>query len=223
VIATAAVSAGPHVFWITSRAAGTVALVLSSLAVGAGILIGARGGALRGFGGDTKALHEALSLATLIAVAVHGLALLGDHYLHPTVFDISIPFTGGYRPFWTGIGVVAGWGLAALGLSYYARASIGQGRWRSLHRYTALFWLLGIGHSLGAGTDAGQLWFLAMLAIPAAPALVLLLGRLSRGRPRPAALPSRRAAYGKTVSPVSSSTIEIATAGQASAASRINS
>lgn len=214
-IATATVSAGPHLFWITSRAAGTAALVLSSLAVAAGILIGARGGALRGFGGDTKALHEALSLATLVAVAVHGVALLGDHYLHPSILDIAVPFTGAYRPLWTGIGIVAGWGLAALGLSYYARASIGQSRWRSLHRFTALFWLFGIAHSLGAGTDASQIWFLLMLAAPAAPALVLLLGRLSRGTAPPR--------YGKTASPVSSSTIDIATAGQASAASRINS
>lgn len=207
-----AVSAGPHIFWITSRAAGTVALVLSSLAVGAGLLIGSRGEALKGLGGDVKALHEALSLATLVAIAVHGVALLGDHYLHPSIFDISIPFTGAYRPFWTGIGIVAGWSLAALGLSYYARSSIGQARWRSLHRFTALFWVFGIAHSLGAGTDAGQLWLLAVLAVPAGPALVLLLRRLGAGRP-----------YGKTVSPVSSSTIDIATAGQASAASRINS
>jgi len=222
VISSAAVSAGPHIFWITSRAAGTAALVLSSLAVGAGVLIGARGGALKGFGGDTRALHEALSLATLIAVAVHGVSLLGDHYLHPSIFDVSIPFTGAYRPFWVGIGIVAGWGLAALGLSYYVRGSIGQSRWRSLHRFTALFWLFGIAHSLGAGTDAGQLWFLLILAVPAAPALVLVLGRLSRRGER-AAAPSASPPYGKTVSPVSSSTIEIATAGQASAASRINS
>lgn len=207
------VSAGPHIFWITSRAAGTVALALSSLAVGAGLLIGSRGEALKGLGGDVKALHEALSLATLVAVAVHGVALLGDHYLHPSIFDISIPFTGAYRPIWTGIGILAGWSLAALGLSYYLRSSIGQARWRSLHRFTALFWALGIAHSLGSGTDAGQLWFLAMLAIPAGPALVLLLRRLGAGRRR----------YGNTVSPVSSSTIDIATAGQASAASRISS
>jgi sulfoxide reductase heme-binding subunit YedZ len=180
VIAAGAVSAGPHVFWITSRAAGTAALVLSSLAVGAGLLIGARGGALKGFGGDTKALHESLSLATLVAIAVHGVALLGDHYLHPSVLDISVPFTGGYRPFWTGTGIVAGWGLAALGLSYYARRTVGQSRWRSLHRFTALFWALGIVHTLTAGTDATQPWFLLLIAIPTIPAAVLLLSKLTR-------------------------------------------
>lgn len=173
-------SAGPHLFWITSRASGTAALVLSSAAVGAGLLISGRGEPRKGLGGDARALHEALSLATLVAIAIHGVSLLGDQFLHPTLLDISIPFTGGYRPLWTGIGITAGWGLAALGLSFYARGRIGQSRWRSLHRFTAAFWLLGIAHSIGSGTDAWQPWFLLVGALPAVPALVLLLGKLVR-------------------------------------------
>lgn len=186
-IATAAASVGPHIFWLTSRAAGVAAVVLSSASVGAGLLISSGGGGgRRGLGGDARALHEALSLATLAAIAVHGAALLGDHFLHPSVLDISVPFTGAYRPFWTGIGIVSGWSLAALGLSYYARARIGQARWRSLHRFTALFWALGIVHSIGSGSDAGQPWFLLALALTAAPAAILLLAKLSRSGARPA-------------------------------------
>ena len=180
-IAVGAASVGPHVFWITSRAAGIAALVLSSASVGAGLLISGQGASGKGLRGDARALHETLSLATLVAIAVHGVSLLGDHFLHPTILDISVPFTGGYRPFWTGLGIVAGWALAALGLSYYARGWVGQSRWRALHRFTAVFWILGIAHSLGSGTDAGQPWFLIALAVSAIPALVLLLGRLSRG------------------------------------------
>lgn len=183
-------SVGPHIFWITSRASGTVAIILSSAAVGAGLLIGGRGDPRKGLGGDARALHEALSLATLVAIAIHGVTLLGDHFLHPTVLDISIPFTGAYRPFWNGIGITAGWGLAALGLSYYARSRIGQSRWRSLHRFTAAFWVLGIAHSIGSGTDAGQLWFLLVVAMPVVPALVLLLSKLA-GSGSGAASPQR--------------------------------
>ncbi len=183
-IATTSASVGPHIFWITSRAAGIAAMTLASVAVGAGLLIGRRGG-IKGMGGDFRALHEALSLATLVAVAVHGAALLGDHFLHPTIVEIAVPFTSAYRALWTGLGISAGWALAALGLSYYARRWIGQSRWRSLHRLTAIFWLLAIVHSLGSGTDASQPWFLAVLAIPAAPALVLLLAKLSRPAPQP--------------------------------------
>jgi sulfoxide reductase heme-binding subunit YedZ len=135
---------------------------------------------LKRFGGpDLRVAHEALSLATLVAIAVHGLALLGDSFLHPSLADISVPFASGYKTWWTTLGIVSGWALAALGLSYYARARIGQDRWRLLHRFTALAWLMGLAHTLGEGTDAGQTWFLVMVGIVAVPALVLLLWRTS--------------------------------------------
>jgi len=171
-------SAGPHLFWITSRAAGIAALLLSSTSLGAGLLIRSRGEPRRLLGSDARALHEALSLATLVAVAVHGAALLGDSYLHPSPIEISVPFSTGYRPVWTGLGIVAGWGMAVLGLSYYARGPIGPSRWRTLHRFVAVFWALGIAHTLGAGTDAGQLWLLVVIALPTVPAAILLLSRL---------------------------------------------
>jgi sulfoxide reductase heme-binding subunit YedZ len=176
-------SAGTHLFWITSRAAGILALTLSSASLGAGLLIRSRGEGRRLAGADVRVLHEALALATLAAVAVHGLALLGDSYFHPSPFEISIPFISAYRPFWTGLGILGGWGLAILGLTYYARDRIGQARWRYLHRFIAIFWALGIVHTIGAGTDAGQLWLLALMAAPAIPAGILLLGRLFGAMP----------------------------------------
>ncbi len=170
--------AGPHLFWITSRAAGTAALVLASLAVCLGLRMSTR--LLKRFGGaDLRVAHEALSLATLVAIAIHGLALLGDQFLHPSLADISVPFASSYKTWWTTLGIVSGWGLAALGLSYYARARIGQDRWRTLHRFTALAWLMGLAHTLGEGTDAGQTWFLVMIGIVSVPALVLLVWRMS--------------------------------------------
>jgi methionine sulfoxide reductase heme-binding subunit len=185
-------AAGPHLFWITSRAAGIAALILSSGSLGVGVLIRGRGEPRRLLGSDARALHEALSLATIVAIAVHGLALLGDSYLHPTPLDIAIPFSGGYRPFWTGIGIVGGWGLAALGLSYYARGRIGQARWRYLHRFIPIFWALGVVHTLGAGTDAEQPWLLIAIALPTVPALLLLLGRLAGSPAEPRQAPAPR-------------------------------
>lgn len=176
-------SATPHLFWITSRAAGIVALVLASLAVSIGLLMSTK--LLRKRRPDVLAVHEILSLSTIVALVVHGATLLGDQYLRPTVADIAIPFVSSYKTGWTTLGIVAGWGLAALGLSYYARRGIGSGRWRSLHRFTALAWLAGIAHSLGEGTDAGQTWFLVMVAIVVVPALILLAVRLAGGRGQP--------------------------------------
>jgi sulfoxide reductase heme-binding subunit YedZ len=168
---------GQHLFWITSRAAGTAALLLASFGVSIGLLMGGR--FVRGRGLDLRATHEAVSLATLIALVVHALSLLGDKFMSPNLADITIPLVSSYQTAWTTIGIVAGWGLLALGLSYYARDRIGPRRWRNLHRFTVLAWALGVVHSLGEGTDSGQAWFLAMTAIAVVPAVVLFLARVT--------------------------------------------
>lgn len=168
---------GDHLFWITSRAAGITALLLASAAVAAGLLIGSR--TVRGpRAPDLRALHEILSLATLASLAVHALSLLGDAYLHPSVPDLLVPFVSDYQRWWTATGIIAAWSMVALGLSFYARKRIGAARWRKAHRFTALAWIMGIAHALGKGTDAGQAWFLALVAIAVLPTLVLLLARL---------------------------------------------
>lgn len=172
-------------FWVTSRAAGTAALILASLAVGFGLLSSSRGNIGRKVA-ELRPLHEALALATLAAALVHGLALLGDQYIGYSPAEIAVPFASSYQPVWTGLGVIAFWGLAALGLSYYQRKRIGPARWRHLHRFTAAFWALGLIHSLGMGTDRGAPWFLLMVGLTAVPALLLLLWRTLEPGTRPA-------------------------------------
>jgi methionine sulfoxide reductase heme-binding subunit len=171
-----ATDTGPYLFWILSRAAGSAALVLSSMTVCVGLLAGGR--IVKGHRQELRVTHEALSLAALGALVTHGLSLLGDGYLHPGLAGLAIPFVGSYRTVWTSMGIIAFWVLLALGLSYYARSRIGVQRWRTLHRFAALAWLLGLAHSLGEGTDAGQTWFLAMVSFAAVPALILLVARL---------------------------------------------
>ena len=173
--AVLAAAVGPHLYWIASRAAGSAALLLSSASVCVGLLMGGR--LLKRRGIDLRVAHEALSLAAIAALLVHGLTLLGDGFLNLSLGEVAVPFLSSYKTLWTTTGIVAFWMLLALGLSYYARARIGVQRWRMLHRFTALAWILGIVHSLGEGTDAGQTWFLVMAAIAVVPALALLLYR----------------------------------------------
>jgi methionine sulfoxide reductase heme-binding subunit len=165
---------GVHFFWITSRAAGIAALLASSAAVALGLWMSSKRK-----GADLRTAHDALSLATLVAIGVHAFALLGDGYLKPSLADITIPFVSGFETLWTTTGIVAGWLLVILGLSYYARGRIGPARWRKLHRFTALAWLLGLVHSLGEGTDAGAAWFLIATLMVALPAGALLVRRLT--------------------------------------------
>ena len=102
-----AIALGEHFFWITSRAAGTATLLLSSVAVAVGLLMG--GKLLKKRGVDLRVAHEALSLATLVALVIHALALLGDGYLSPSLADVTIPFVRDFERLWMSIGIVAGW------------------------------------------------------------------------------------------------------------------
>jgi sulfoxide reductase heme-binding subunit YedZ len=158
-----------HAFWITSRAAGIIAVLAASLAVAVGLSRPGR---------DWRIVHESLSLATMVALAVHALSLLGDSYLKPSLADVTIPLVSSYERLWMTIGIVAGWAFVILGLSYYARARIGVQRWRVLHRLTALAWLLGVVHALMMGTDAGTAWFLLAAGLVVVPAAALLVRRL---------------------------------------------
>jgi len=189
-----------HLFWLTSRAAGTTALVLSSLAVSMGLVLGisARGRTLLPAlsAPERRGIHEALALATMVAIAIHGLSLVGDSYLHPSLVDVTLPFVSSYKTLPTSLGIIAGWGLTLLGLSYYARRRIGMRRWRVLHRLTVLAWILGVVHTFTEGTDAGQPWFIALMLLPLLACAALLLTRLTgrapghalpRGNPEPSA------------------------------------
>jgi sulfoxide reductase heme-binding subunit YedZ len=147
---------------------------------------------IKGGGPDRRVYHEVLSLAVMVAIAVHGLTLIGDSYLHPSLLDVTVPFVLSYKTLATSLGIVAGWAMIFLGLSYYARARIGNERWKVIHRLTLLAWLGGLVHTFTEGTDAGQLWFIVLIVVTSAPALVLLAARVSRLRLRPAALGAGR-------------------------------
>lgn len=177
-------------WWLASRASGVVALLCITVSVGIGLAMAGKIAA-RPLGARLMALHQHTALAGLVAIAVHGLTLLGDAQLRPSLGDIAVPSTSEYEPLWTGLGVTGGWLAAALGLTYYVRDRIGPKRWRSPHKLTIFVYVLGVAHTLGAGTDAGQPWLLAMLALTGAPVLFLFVMRVLTPRPAPAFRPFR--------------------------------
>lgn len=135
-MSAAAASSAPYLWWLVSRASGIVALGLVTLTVLVGLTMSTKLLRRPGIGRTLVRLHEHLALVGLGAIAAHGLALLGDPWLHPGVGGLSIPFALSYRPLFTGLGVIAGYLAALLGLSFYARRRIGVRVWRRLHRAT---------------------------------------------------------------------------------------
>lgn len=145
-------------WWLASRSAGLVALAAVTFSVLIGLMMANGLPRKRGMKRKLLSVHESTALVGLVAIAVHGLTLLGDAFLHPTVSQIAIPFTIGYRPTFVGLGIIGGWLAAILGLSFYVRKTVGARLWRKLHRATVVVWVLAVIHTLGAGTDAGQVW-----------------------------------------------------------------
>jgi len=173
----------PQLLWITSRAAGTAAIVCSSSSVALGLTIGGRLVENRpGRATTLKTLHETLALATLLALVVHAVALLYDPWLAPGLSGILVPFSIDYRPVFTGLGIIAGYSLILLGLSAYLRDHLGD-RWKVVHRFTALAWFLAVVHVIGSGSDVTAPWFAALLVVCVLPVLALLFARLQSARP----------------------------------------
>lgn len=148
-----------HGWWLASRASGLLALGLVTVSVGLGLAMAGKVMRRPGLSKKLLAIHEQTALAGLVAIAVHGIALLGDPWLNPGVGGIAVPFAMSFKPLFTGLGIVGGYLAALLGLSYYVRKRVGARLWRKAHRATVLVYLLGLVHALGAGTDATAVWF----------------------------------------------------------------
>jgi methionine sulfoxide reductase heme-binding subunit len=167
-----------YVWWLASRASGILALGLVTASVGLGLLMASKLLRRPGLNRTLVKLHEHLALTGLVAIGVHGVTLLGDHWLAPGIAGITVPFAMAYRPVFTGLGIVAGYMAAILGLSFYARRRIGARLWRKLHRATSAVYVLGVVHALGAGTDGSTAWLRAFMLVTGAPILFLLLVRI---------------------------------------------
>jgi methionine sulfoxide reductase heme-binding subunit len=169
-----------YVWWLAARASGIVALLLVTASVALGLTMASKLVRRRGIAPVLVRVHEQTALAGLVAIAVHGATLLADPWLRPGISGVLVPFTMAYRPLFTGLGIVAGYLAAVLGLSFYVRKRIGPRLWRKLHRATVLVWALGMVHALGAGTDAGSPWLQAFMLASGVPILVLFGIRMLR-------------------------------------------
>jgi sulfoxide reductase heme-binding subunit YedZ len=151
-----------YTWWLASRAFGIVGFAALGVVAVLGLISAlklvspARVARLRPW-------HERLALTGLGCTALHGGLLLLDPWLHPGLLGVLVPFTMDYRPLWTGLGTIAGYSLAAFGLSFYLRRRIGARRWRSAHRFASVAFVLGGLHGLMAGTDARSPVLLAVI------------------------------------------------------------
>jgi methionine sulfoxide reductase heme-binding subunit len=145
-------------FWILARASGLTAYTLLTGAVLAGLVVKSRpfGRALRA--ASATDTHNFLSLLALVAVGVHGLALVLDSTVKIGPAALLVPGAASYRPLWTGAGVVAAELAALIVLSFRLRRRIGGKAWRRLHWLTYGVFAAAAAHGIGAGSDVSHPW-----------------------------------------------------------------
>ena len=129
-------------------------------------------------------MHEYLPILGVVFAAFHALALLGDTYIGFNIWQILVPFTSPYEPFWTGLGSLAFYLFLALIVSFYIRKKIGQKVWRVFHYTTYLAFLTALLHGVMAGSDSGTLGMRVLYLVTGGISLFLVYYRMLSYAPR---------------------------------------
>ena len=184
------IASGMPVAWLIARAAGLVAFALLTVSVTLGLMVSTK--LLRPARQKTLfAWHQTVVWVTLSMLVLHGVAILLDPVMRFGLTAIVVPGAAPWRPTTVAAGIVAGWLMLALAVSFRVRRRIGQRRWRLLHYASFPAFALALGHALHAGTDVTGTAGLAFAAIALSPVLWLTFARILMPRASRPATPAR--------------------------------
>jgi methionine sulfoxide reductase heme-binding subunit len=156
-------AATPCPLWFATRGAGTATLLLLTAVVALGIVTAGSAARSRVWPRFVSAgLHRNVSLFAVVFLLAHVVTAVADPYAKLGWRDAAIPFVSSYRPFWLGLGVVAGELVLALVVTSALRPLLGFRAWKAVHWLAYASWPVAILHSLGTGTDAPAIWSLAI-------------------------------------------------------------
>ena len=144
--------------WYAARAGGVTAYLLVSACVLAGILLAGktRVPGLPRFA--VEDVHRFLGLLTGLFIAVHISGVALDSVVPFSLEQLVVPFTAGYRPLATGLGIVALELLLAISITNRLRSRLPYKLWRRAHYATLAVWLLATVHGILSGSDRDQMW-----------------------------------------------------------------
>lgn len=143
-----------QVWWYVTRAAGLTGYFLLWLSMAWGLAIPSKIVQPVLEGTFTYDFHEHLSLLGLGFVLLHIVVLLFDKFLPFNIFQLLVPFTDSYRPFWVGLGILSFYTFLVVTVTFYLRSHIGTQAFRSIHVFSLVGYLGATLHGLFAGTDS---------------------------------------------------------------------
>lgn len=183
-------ASGMPVAWLIARAAGLVAFALLTVSVTLGLMVSTK--LLRPKRQKAVfAWHQTLVWTALSMLVLHGVSILLDPVMRFGLTAVVVPGAAPWRPTTVAAGVVAGWLMLALALSFRVRRRIGQRRWRLLHYASFPAFALALGHAMHAGTDLTGNVGLVFAATALSPVLWLTFARILMPRTPRSATPAR--------------------------------
>jgi sulfoxide reductase heme-binding subunit YedZ len=175
--------AGVTALWYATRASGTVALVLLSMAIVLGVTQVSRLRSERWPRFVVDGLHRYASLLAAVFLTLHIATAVLDSYAPISLPDAFIPFIGAYRPLWLGLGAAALDLLLAVGITSIIRVRLGHRVWRAVHWLAYAMWPLAFVHGLGTGSDVQQGWMGVLDITCGAGVLLAVAVRITIGWP----------------------------------------
>lgn len=164
--------------WYATRASGIVALVLLTASMLLGIAASNRLRARHWPGFAQQELHRRISMLSVVFVGIHVLTSILDTYVNIGWAAAVIPFTSSYSRFWVGVGTVGLDLMLAVFVTSLLRQRMKPSTWRAVHWLAYLCWPVALAHTFGMGTDAGELWVIALGAACIASVLGALIWRV---------------------------------------------
>jgi hypothetical protein len=144
-----------HTAWYLSRALGFVAWGCATGSVVFGALFSAKTHLPKP--AWTLVVHRHLSLLTLLAVTGHVAVLLFDKWMSPSVVELLVPMSDGWKPAVRAAGQVALYLFLVAQLSGLFRAKLSRRTFHLLHLAAIPAWVLATVHYLFGGSDTDAL------------------------------------------------------------------
>ncbi len=172
-----------HVFWSFPilQATGLTALIWAYLGVGLGLMESGR--TISWFPlsrPQVDRLHRQISLLVIALIVVHAAATaldaMGDNFR-----SAFVPWQESWKQatFAYNIGIFALYLALLLGPTYYIRRRIGPVRWRFLHRFSLVVYILSFWHTMILGLDISYYgWVRPFMWVMQIPLLLLFIRRL---------------------------------------------
>jgi methionine sulfoxide reductase heme-binding subunit len=181
--------------WLLARSAGIGAYLMLYLSVAWGLLSTTSLVTSRISKRSSIAFHGTVASAGLALLSLHLVALLLDAYVPFDVLDLVVPARATYRPFATGLGVVAMYGMVVVLATSWARKPLRPAVWRAIHLLAVPAFALALLHGILAGSDAARAGMSIVYWSTGSSVLFLVIVRgLTARPPRSARTPSPRPA-----------------------------